>query len=234
MSESSIPTAMQWRFKTIRKLLKETVPMTPNNGQATVRPGQRIIVDLPFNSTVDLSTFTWFYKGQTNHTGATITGTSDNTEDYCGSRFFPRNSSSVIQSMQIKINGGIKVDIPDYNFVYNMLYDYTQGADALKRRSVGGENADPSNKQYVVGSDIIERRGYPIAKFDPNDDANNDVLRDRQEYCVRSWLSLLGGNASTNIIDTQMLGIVTIELVLAPATILMKGQENDNNAIVNC
>jgi len=232
MSESSIPTAMQWRFKTIRKLLKETIPMTPNNGQATVRPGQRIIVDLPFNSTVDLSTFTWFYKGQTNHTGATITGTSDNTEDYCGSRFFPRNSSSVIQSMQIKINGGIKVDIPDYNFVYNMLYDYTQGADALKRRSVGGENADPSNKQYVVGSDIIERRGYPIAKFDPNDDANNDVLRDRQEYCVRSWLSLLGGNASTNIIDTQMLGIVTIELVLAPATILMKGQENDNNAIV--
>ncbi len=49
--------------------------MTPNNGQATVKPGQRIIVDLPFNSTVDLSTFTWFYKGQTNHTGATATGT---------------------------------------------------------------------------------------------------------------------------------------------------------------
>jgi hypothetical protein len=35
MSEEKIgiPTAMQWRFKTIRKLLKETVPMTPNNGQ---------------------------------------------------------------------------------------------------------------------------------------------------------------------------------------------------------
>jgi hypothetical protein len=31
MSESSIPTAMQWRFKPIRKLLKETVSMTPNN-----------------------------------------------------------------------------------------------------------------------------------------------------------------------------------------------------------
>ena len=234
MSEEKIgvPTAMQWRFKTIRKLLKETVPMTPNNGQATVKPGQRIIVDLPFNSTVDLSTFTWFYKGQTNHTGATATGTSDNGDDYCGSRFFPRNSASVIQSMQIKINGGIKVDIPDYNFVYNMLHDYTQGADALKRRCVGGENADPSNKQYIVGNDIIERRGYSIAKFDPGDDANNDVLRDRQEYCVRSWLSLLGGNASTNIIDTQMLGIVTIELVLAPASILMEGQTNDGQAIV--
>ena len=113
MSEEKIgiPTSMQWRFKTIRKLLKETVSMTPNNGQATVRPGQRIIVDLPFNSTVDLSTFTWFYKGQTNHAGAAAGG----LQTYLRSRFFPRNSASVIQSMQIKINGGIKVDIPDYN-----------------------------------------------------------------------------------------------------------------------
>ena len=155
MSESSIPTAMQWRFKTIRKLLKETVSMTPNNGQTTVRPGQRIIVDLPFNSTVDLSTFTWFYKGQTNHAGAP----ADGLQGYVRSRFFPRNSASVIQSMQIKINGGIKVDIPDYNFVYNMLHDYTQGADALKRRQVGGENSDPSNKLYMLANNIQERRG---------------------------------------------------------------------------
>ena len=70
-----------------------------------------------------------------------------------------------------------------------MLHDYTQGADALKRRCVGGENSDPSNKQYIVGNDIIERRGYSIAPFDAANDSNNDVLRDRQEYCVRSWLS---------------------------------------------
>ena len=239
-----VPLAMQWRFKELKKLLKETVPMTPNNGQAAVRPGQRIIVDLPFNSTVDLSTFTWYYKGSTTHLGAPVTGTAlaavlavgttpaAPVIDLCGSRFFPRNSSSVIQSMQIKINGGIKVDIPDYNFVYNMLHDYTQGADALKRRSVGGENADPSNKQYVVGNDIVERRGYSMAKYDPLNDVNNDILRDRQEYCVRSWLSLLGGNASTNIIDTQMFGVITIELVLAPASILMTGTQNNNQAIV--
>ena len=78
MSEESpiqIPNAMRWRFKTIRKLLKETVPMTPNNGTTSVKPGQRIIVDLPFNSTVDLSTFTWFFKGATTHLGAAATGT---------------------------------------------------------------------------------------------------------------------------------------------------------------
>ena len=73
--------------------------MTPNNGQASVRPGQRIIVDLPFNSNVDLSTFTWFYKGQTNHAGAA----ADGLQGYVQSRFFPRNSASVIQSIQIKL-----------------------------------------------------------------------------------------------------------------------------------
>ena len=134
MSDSNpvtpVPLAMQWKFKTLKKLLKETVPMTPNNGQAAVRPGQRIIVDLPFNSTVDLSTFTFYFKGSTTHLGATVNGTAipgvaaagNNPAipiiDFCGTRFFPRNSASVIQSMQIKINGGIKVDIPDYNFVY--------------------------------------------------------------------------------------------------------------------
>jgi len=210
---------MKWRFKELKKLLKETVSMTPNNGQATVKPGQRIIVDLPFNSTCDLATFTWFYKGQTNHAG----GAADGLQGYVRSRFFPRNSASVIQSMQIKINGGIKVDIPDYNFVYNMLHDYTQGADALKRRGVGGENSDPSNKLYMVGNDIRERRGYSMGLFNAGDDTQNDVIRDRQEYCVRSWLSLLGGNASTNVVDTQMLGIVTIEIVLAPASMLILG-----------
>ena len=98
-----VPLSMQWRFKELKKILKETVPMTANNGQTSVKPGQRVIVDLPFNSTVDLSTFTWFFKGQTTHTGASATGTSIGAnDDYCGSRFFPRNSASVIQSMQIK------------------------------------------------------------------------------------------------------------------------------------
>ncbi len=111
-----------------------------------------------------------------------------------------------------------------------MLHDYTQGADALKRRIVGGENSDPSNKLYMVGNDIRERRGYSLGKFSATDDTLNDVARDRQEYCVRSWLSLLGGNASTNMIETQMLGIVTIEIVLAPASMLILGTNATGNA----
>ena len=151
--QSGIPDAMQWQIKRLKILQKETVTMTPNKTQ-DVKPGQTIIVDLPYNSKVDLSSFSWFYEGSTTHLGSS--GALGPT-GYVQSRFFPRNSSSVIQKFTVKINGGIKVDIPDYNFVYNMLHDYTQGGDALKRRQTGGENSDPSNKLYVTSNDIIER-----------------------------------------------------------------------------
>jgi hypothetical protein len=127
----------------------------------------------------------------------------------------------------VKINRGIKIDIPDYNFLYNLLHDYTQGGDALLRRQAGGENADPSNKIYLLAGDIQERRGYSLGKFDAGAGAtgllDNVLARDKGRYCVRSWLSLFGGNASTQVIDTQMLGTVTLEIQLAPASILMLG-----------
>ena len=96
-----------------------------------------------------------------------------------------------------------------------------------KRRQAGGENADPSNKLYLLAGDIQERRGYSVAPFDAAVGAtgllDNVLARDKSRYCVRSWLSLFGGNASTQVIDTQMLGTVTIEIQLAPASILMLG-----------
>ncbi len=148
--QSGIPLAMQWETKRLKVLHKETVTVTPNKTQ-DVKPGQTIIVDLPYNSKVDLSLFTWFHEGRTTHDGSSgVHGPAG----YVQSRFFSRNSASLIKTFTFKINGGIKVDIPDYNFVYNMLHDYTQGGDALKRRQTSGENSDPSNKLYITADDI--------------------------------------------------------------------------------
>jgi hypothetical protein len=67
MSESEgIPQAMQWQIKRLKVLQKETIPMTPNKN-LDVKPGQTIIVDLPCNSKVDLSSFSWFFYGSTTH-----------------------------------------------------------------------------------------------------------------------------------------------------------------------
>jgi hypothetical protein len=46
-----------------------------------------------------------------------------------------------------------------------MLHDYTQGAYALKRRQVGGENSDLPNKLYIDGNGILEHRGYAIGRY---------------------------------------------------------------------
>jgi hypothetical protein len=107
--------------------------------------------------------------------------------------------------------------------VYNILHDLSQGGDALKRSQTGGENSDPSNKLYITAGDIIERRGYSLAPFDPaaTGEADNILARDKGRYCVRSWLSLFGGNPSTQVVDSRMLGTVTVEIQTAPASILM-------------
>ena len=64
-----------------------------------------------------------------------------------------------------------------------------------------------------------------MAPFDAANDGDKDniLARDKGRYCVRSWLSLFGGNASTQVVDTQVLGTVTVEIQLAPANILMLG-----------
>jgi hypothetical protein len=94
--QSGIPAAMQWEIKRIKVLQKETISMTPNKTQ-DVKPGQTIIVDLPYNSKCDLGSFSWFYDGSTAHNGS-----PNGYADYVQTRFFPRNSASVIQKFPRK------------------------------------------------------------------------------------------------------------------------------------
>jgi hypothetical protein len=94
--QSGIPAAMQWEIKRLKVLQKETVTMTPHKTQ-DVKPGQTIIVDLPYNSKVDFSCFSWFYEGSTTHNGSSGV---DGPAGYVQSRFFPSNSCSVIQNLQ--------------------------------------------------------------------------------------------------------------------------------------
>jgi len=216
MSEIGIPSKMQWRVREIKKVLKQSVKLIPTSGVNTLNAGQKIIVDLPPNSLVDLSTFLMSYTGWTDHNGNAV----GSPAGYVRGRFFPRNSASIIQNFEVKINGKSIVNFPEYNFIFQILYDYTQGGDGLTRRCVG-ENADPSSKYFVENGVIIPRRGYPIASISAGNITGDQ--NDKDTYVIRSWLSLLGGNASTSIIDTSMLGQITIELTLAPSAITSLG-----------
>ena len=217
-SGMELPTRMQFRFREINKILKQTVILTPNNGQASVNAGDTIIVELPHNSVVDLTTFIMEYEGATSHMGKTAGGAGG----YVQTRFFPRNTASIIEQLDIEINGQTRFTLNNYGLLYNTLFDLTAAQDSLNRRKVG-ENADPSSKYFETAAGVLtERRGYSTGSVADNSG------RDRENYVIRSWLGLL--NPSTSIIDTNILGSVVIKIRLAPPTCLINGAVS-NNAI---
>jgi len=221
-----LPTRMQYRFRELNKILKQTVTIIPNNGQSDVRNGDTIILELPHNSVVDLNTFIMEYIGETNHAGKPNGGAGAGLNGPLQTRFFPRNTASIIEQLDVEINGQTRFTCNNYGLLYNTLFDYTAAEDSLNRRRVG-ENADPSCKvtsTVAANGDpfICERRGYSIGSI--REDLGV-TARDRDHYVIRSWLGLL--NPSTAIIDTNILGSVVIKIRLAPPGCLMLGAVND-------
>jgi len=218
-----LPSRMQYRFRELNKILKQTVTIIPNNGQSDVRDNDTIILELPHNSVVDLNTFIMEYTGETKHAGKANTGPGAGAAGHLQTRFFPRNSASIIEQLDVEINGQTRFTCNNYGLLYNTLFDYTAAQDSLNRRKVG-ENADPSSKfAYVhdaAGDEFFtERRGYSIGLIE------NGSARDKEDYVIRSWLGLL--NPSTAIIDTNILGSVVIKIRLAPSSCLQIGAASD-------
>ena len=213
----SLPTRMQYRFREITKIGKATVPITPSIGQAPVKAGDTIIVELPFNTVIDLTTFIMEFDGETTDNGKITTGPTNHRQ----TRFFPRNTASIIEQLDVEVNGQSRFSCNNYGLLYNTLFDLTCAQDSLNRRKVG-ENADPSSKYYTDATgNVRERRGYSIGNV------TNDTVSDKDHYVIRSWLGLL--SPSTSIIDTNLLGSVVIKIRLAPPTCLILGAQCDTS-----
>jgi len=214
-----LPSRMQWRVREINDILKQTVTLIPNNGQSDIRENDTIIVELPHNSVLDLHTLVMEYTGETKHNGKSDAGSGAGKDGFMQTRFFPRNSASIIEQLDVEINGQTRFTCNHYGFLYNTLFDYTCAQDSLNRRKVG-ENADPSSKyvSYTDADGVVtykERRGFSVGKL------VDGSGRDSENYVIRSWLGLL--NPSTAILDTNILGSVVLKIRLAPANCLMLG-----------
>ena len=218
----SIPSGMLYRVKSLAGISKQTLKLVPLSGQTTVTNGGKIIVALPPSSLVDLSTFELNFKGYTQHGGngstwATTAGTATNVPNFVNKRYFPRNIASLIENLEIKINGQSRQNINQYGYIYNILNDYTCGCDATAKNRIG-QNADPSLKTTFKYGQLQRYAGFPVGCTSQTVD--NSYL-DQDVYTIRQWLGILGGNASTSIIDTSLYGDITIEITLAPAGVLM-------------
>ena len=237
---ASLPTRVNYGIRRIKNIIKQTVRLIPNISPSTViSQNQQVRVDLPIG-TVDLSTFVMSYYAWTTPNGAPIGGATG----YQQVRYLPRNSASLIENLEIQINGTSRVNIPNYNYVYNILHDYKQSGDGLSRRNIG-ENSDPSCKYYYQTIDIAgaatpdylcAKKGYPVgytaataatalAVPFPNAPAGVSAsLNDFDAYSVRSWLSFFDG--STKIIDTSIFGQITVIITFTKSAATMLGDAN--------
>jgi hypothetical protein len=83
---------MLYRVKQIQGVSKQLLKLVPNSGQTNVGAGQKIIVSLPANSLVDLSTFEFNFTGQTQDNG---NASASYNKKYVQTRFFPRNTLKI-------------------------------------------------------------------------------------------------------------------------------------------
>ena len=134
------------------------------------------------------------YAGATNHNGSTNAGSGVGAAGYLQTRFFPRNTASIIEQLDVEINGQTRFTLNNYGLIYNTLFDLTAAQDSLNRRKCG-ENADPSSKYFinaglnVAGADAIsaaalgaltERRGYSTGT------GIDGTVQDKENYVIRS------------------------------------------------
>ena len=218
----ALPNGLYYRYKKIFNLSRQNLKMPPDNGQGDVWAGQKVILTLPQNALIDLSTFTMDFKGCTQHNGSN-NGATVGPANYCQARFFPRNTQSLIETMEIKIGGQTRQLINNYGYIYNILNDFTVGTDATNKNRIG-QNADPSCKYYYSKSGVRRRCGFPLGVTTDPKTAN-----DQDDYTIRNWLGFFQG--STSIIDTSMFGPIVIELTLAPNGVLMLGKKTDATTI---
>ena len=217
----AIPTGMLYRCKSIMGISKQTLKLVPLSGQTTVANGQKVIISLPPNSLVDLSTFEMNFLGATQHRGNGTTGlgtgTSTNCANYVQKAYFPRNTASLIENLEVKINGQSRQNINGYGYLFNILNDYNTGFDTNAKNRIG-MNTDPSNKTTYFNGQNRRYAGFPAGC---TTDTTTNAWADQDYYTIRQWLGILGGNASTSIIDTSLYGDITIEITLAPSDVLM-------------
>ena len=107
----SIPTGMLYRVKQIQGVSKQTLKIVPLSGQTTASNGQKIIFALPPHSLVDLSTLEMNFTGVTQHRG---NNAGTNCANYVQKAYFPRNTASLIENLEIKINGQSRQNINQY------------------------------------------------------------------------------------------------------------------------
>jgi hypothetical protein len=203
--------------KQIKNITKQTVEIRPSNSQTQYTNNQRILFQIPYSSTFSTKDLALHFKGQTS--GATPAGTAK------ASTLFPKDMN-IFADIIIRINGKIVSSFSNrYNDVAAIMGNLKKSNNAAR---ILLQNGNLRKKQYVdAAGDITTVADMAFTA------GTADSLNDTGDYVISQFEGLLGNTASSSFVDSRILGEMTIEFVLAPATVLITGNNTENVATRN-
>lgn len=187
---SSYPKSMQFAVSRLAGYSKNSVKLRPMS-QSTAVAGDVVVFELPTNTIVDLRSLCMLCLGSTS--GATGTGNAVR---------FPKHVESLLDAIQIEINGTIVDSGFLQYYQLNKLYlDYFTGVDKSNTLRSLMQLGDLTITGSVSGNAAV------------------DGLDSNVQLCFNSFLGFL--SAKCPVIDTSILGQVRVLFRLAPNSVLI-------------
>ena len=205
-----------FQMKQYKNLTKSTIEILPSSGQTNYGPNMKAIFTLPYASMISLEDLAFHFTFEPTDLGKTPAGSIAHRV------IPPRDVASLISEIDIKINGQTIQHLTNYNDIVNLLNLFEEAKTAKKVL----QGCDPANikakdekGKYVAlkDQDTTTKEYSPsiyYSKAAPNNAPKN--------YVINHWYGLLGhrgDEVSSNFIDTNMLGEVTIAFTFASACV---------------
>lgn len=100
-----LPKAWVSRFNLLSNFSRENISIVPSSGQTLVTAGQTVILDLPYSSLVALDSLEMHFDFET------TAGDEDTLINEV--LYAPRNSASLIQGLEVRLNNVVVQNIQD-------------------------------------------------------------------------------------------------------------------------
>lgn len=192
----SYPKNLSSRIQYLNNFSTNNVKINPSNSQTgltDVSTGGDVVIELPPNSMVDLSSLTLWADFKTG------IGAADGNS-YRG-YFLSRYTNCLIRRIQIEIGGITVQDISDYNLINQIFSDMQYSYESGSKKLLG--NFDPLFKTNEDGT------WNPIYRTIDNS-APSSSKTDKRKIAMNGFLGFLAGNGEQKYLDTSICGNVRI------------------------
>lgn len=210
-----------FQMKQYKNLTKSTIEILPSSGQTDYAPNSKCIFTLPYASLISLEDLAFHFEFSPTKIPQTATDGLP-----CMRVCPPKDVASLIAEIDIKINGQTIQHLTNYNDIVNLLNIFEEAKTAknvLQGCLPSYTKVETTAGTFVPIVDTTYQGVFP------------DVNNKPKEYIINHWYGLLGhrgDEVSSNFIDTNMLGEVTISFTFASPNVLI-GSAGTNTEVKN-